>query len=244
MQLAVVTPSEETEAVGEPRRRRSWVVFTPHTEKKHRIQDYVRRLERDLAASQKLNETLSETLSTHLAESRAANARLTELIEELSGRVAELEEKLRVANEANVMNANSLSFSFPQRPIDGPEDQATMPVPQVELLADEELKPVAADAATALLDRVVPQARELEPAATRLLPAVAETQPLAVMDEDEPEVYNATSGSWNVHRPVQPRPVTWGRSALPLSQSTTGTFRVTSLHQRGALSPTAFPGAL
>lgn len=255
MQLAVITP--EAEPTGEmitvdETSSHRWRLFTPRPERKHRIHDFVERLKRDLRRSESLNEELREMIRAKLNE----NEELRGQNKELQDRVNELREQLKVASEANRVNALGVDFRFAQRPIDGPEDQATMPVPQVELLSDEELRPVAADAATALLDRVVPKTTlAIEPPAeTKVLPAVTTpTHGNATLDpfglnededdgeDDEPEVYNSTSNGWQVRRPEPVKPVTWGRSALSFNASTTGTFQVTSLQARGT-TPSSIPG--
>lgn len=235
-ELALITPDQEVEE--EPQRRQVWHLFTPRTERKHRIHDLVERLKRDLSHSQRLNERLSGMLSDALKRNTA-----------LESEVADLTERLRLAEAANEANARGVDFTFAQRRIDGPEDQATMPVSQVELLDDGSVRAVAADAATALLERVVPQG--VKPAVeTRPFPVAASPvrsnatlDPYGLVDEeDEPEVYNATASGWQVRQREPLTPVTWGRGGiLRASESSTGTFRVTPLHQRGT-GPTALPG--
>lgn len=255
MQLAVITP--EAEPTGEmitvdETGGHRWRLFAPRPERKHRIHDFVERLKRDLKRSEDLNDELRAMIRTKLNE----NEKLRGQNKELQTQVDELREQLRVASEANRVNTLGVDFRFAERQIDGPEDQATMPVPQVELLSDEELKPVAADAATALLDRVVPKVTlAIEPPAeTKVLPVVTTpTHGNATLDpfgldededdgeDDEPEVYNSTSNGWQVRRPEPVKPVTWGRSALSFNASTTGTFQVTSLQARGT-TPSSIPG--
>lgn len=235
MQLSVATPDGEIDDAP----KRGWRNRS-HTPKKHRIQDYVARLERDLALAQQLNETLSANLTAQIAETTAANERFDRLME----RVEDLDRRLRVAEEANVANSKGIDFSFQQRQIAGPEDQATMPVPQVELLADgPSLRIVAVDAATALLDRITPKADQ----PMQLVPAYAPPAPVELEESDEEaELYNAIGAGWNARRPQAQPPTTWGgpspsSRALRANMSTTGTFLVTPLHQRGT-GPTAVPG--
>lgn len=239
-QLSVVdADSEVSETPKRGWRNRS------HAPRKHRIHDYVASLERDLARAQQLNETLSANLSAQIAETTAATERFDRLME----RVEDLDRRLRVAEAANVANSRGVDFSFQQRQIDGYEDQATMPVPQLQLLADEpSLKAAAADAASALLDRVVPRVQR----EATLVPAYAPPAPVEVFmpeerlaeTDEEAELYSAISASWRTHQP-QPA-VAWGSFAQPprplrANMSTTGTFLVTPLHQRGT-GPTAVPG--
>lgn len=237
-QFAIVTGSEIDDSPKRGWRNRS------HTPKKHRIQDYVARLESDLARAQQLNETLSANLTAQIAETTAANERFDKLME----RVEDLDRRLKLAEEANVANSRSLDFTFAQRQVDGPEDQATMPVPQVELLTDgSSLRVAAVDAATALLDRVAPRVER----GAQLVPAYAPPAPTMTVVEptetdEEAELYNAISAGWSSRRPrVQP-PVAWGGPTPPsntmrANMSATGTFHVTPLHQRGT-GPTAVPG--
>lgn len=235
MKLSVVPDLVDDESAEETHRRRSWLGLPTREEKRHRIHDFVARLKRDLKTSQDLNKELGDMLKDALEK----NVDLTE-------QVAELTEKLRVANEANRANTTGVDFRFMERQVDGPEDQATMPVAQVELLDDGELKPVAANAAAALLDRVVPKTDV--PAETRALPALVAVRPLIVDDEEddedeEPEVYNQIGSGWQA-RPAVMQPVTWGRPPvreLRADMSSTGTFRVAPLQQRGT-GPTAIPG--
>lgn len=124
-----------------------------------------------------------------------------------------------------------------------------MPVPQMELLSDGELKLVAADAATALLDRVVPKVvKAIEPPReTTPTHGNATMDPFGLEDEDDSEIHDTTSSSWRVHRPETRRPVTWGapvpqQRVMRADMSSTGTFRVTPLHARGSVSPTHVPG--
>jgi hypothetical protein len=241
-QLAIVMPDSEIDETP----KRGWRNRS-HAPKKHRIQDYVSRLERDLALSQQLNETLSANLTAQIAETTAANERFDRLME----RVEDLDRRLRVAENANVANSRGVDFSFQQRQVDGYEDQATMPVPQVELLADgPSLKITASDAAAALLDRIVPMTqREIA-----LVPAYAPPAPVEVFlpneelteTAEETELYSSISTSWGARQPQVQSPVAWGgpspsSRALSANMSTTGTFLVTPLHQRGT-GPTAVPG--
>jgi hypothetical protein len=220
-QLAVITPDR---AMNEEPSRNGWFNRPP---KKHRIQDENARLKRDLRYAQELNETLSLNLSNQVLETQAAEAEIVSLRDELE----ELRRQLRVAQDANVANTHAVDFRFPQRPIDGPEDQATMPVPQAILLAeDDETKP---DAATMLLERVVPKRAEL--AVTTVVPLV---------HEDEEEIVNDTALVWNARTTSPGFPVTWGREVaqtLRTSQSTTGTYRVIPLAARGT-EATDVPG--
>jgi len=244
MQLATIADPQADET-GEPLHQR-WHLFSSRAPKKHRIQDLVARLRGDLKRSQDLNEELGAMLKDALEK----NVDLTE-------QVAELTEKLRVAEESNRANTMAVDFDFPQRRIDGPEDQATMPVSQVELLDDGSVRAVAANAATALLERIEAQAKpqlQLVPAYAPPAPTVAMDHALTTTlndddkddysDDEEPEVFNETSSGWQVRQPAVMRPVTWGQPApreLRADQSTTGTFRVMSLQQRGT-GPTAIPG--
>jgi hypothetical protein len=233
MQLAVIADPEEAES-GEPLHQR-WHLFSSRTPKKHRIQDLVARLRGDLKRSQDLNEELGGMLKDALEKNV-----------DLQEQMAELTEKLRVAEEANRVNDMSVDFNFSPRRIDGPADQATMPVPVVEMqkLMDEpSVVAVAANAATALLERVVPKTTQQPQLVPAYAPMAVESDP----DLDEAEVYNETSNGWNVRRPQVPvPPVTWGGKVassrtLRTNMSSTGTFSVVSLQQRGT-GPTAIPG--
>lgn len=251
-QLALPSGSDAGDAPRWAWRNRS------HPPRKHRALDRVAQLERDLARAQELNEALSANLSAQIAETAAANERYGQLL----ARVEDLDRRLRVAEEANVANASGVDFYFQQREISGPEDQATMPVPQVELLADgPSLKAAAVDAATAMLDRLVsrpqPELTLVPSFAPEALSPNVEAPPIPPttwVDEpeetvEETELYNAIHASWGARRP-QPQPPRvsspWsGRvsppTALRANMSTTGTFVVTPLQQRGT-GPTAVPG--
>jgi hypothetical protein len=235
MQLAVV-PEPETAEVEQAHRKRTWLGLPTREEKRHRIHDFIARLKRDLKTSQDLNEELGGMLKDALEKNVDLQEQLTAMTE-----------KLRVAEEANRVNTLGVDFRFAERQIDGPEDQATMPVSQVELLDDGSVRAVAANAATALLDRVVPKAQLAIAASaeTKMLPVVTAVKPLIVEDDEEPEVYNETGSGWQVRQPAVMRPVTWGKSTaqeLYTDQSTTGTFRVMSLQARGDTGPTSVPG--
>lgn len=240
MQLVAVTDTESGEPEsGEPMHQR-WHLFSPRQPKKHRIQDLVARLRGDLKRSQDLNEELGDALKDALARNV-----------DLEEQVAKLTEKLRVAEESNRVNAMGVDFTFAQRPIDGPEDQATMPVPMVQLLDDGELKVVAADAATALLDRVVPKEVKAIGPVVHVEPAPvhgnATEDPWGLADEDDAEVYDTTASSWHVRQTVSHPPVSWGaptprQRVIPADMSSTGTFRVVPLQHRGPVGPTTIPG--
>lgn len=230
--------------------RRSWFTRS-HSSGKHRAQDYIARLERDLAASRALNETLSANLSAQIEENVTINARFDKLVE----LVEDLDRRLKVAEEANVANANVTTFNFQERLIEGHEDMATMPVPQVELMMDEpSLIAVASNAAVAMLDRVVPKTTSLPALVPAYVHSATETTPLVPVSaeeleqmDDEMELYNATEGGWVARQHQSLPPVTWGSvksqpRTLHTNMSTTGTFRVVPLHQRGT-GPTAFPSS-
>lgn len=238
-QLAIVSVDDEAP-------KRGWRNRS-HAPRKHRIQDYVARLEHDLATSQALNETLSANLSAQIEETTAANERF----ERLMTRVEDLDRRLRVAEQANVANSRGVDFRFEQRLIAGHEDQATMPVPQVELLADgPSVKAAASDAAAALLDRIAPRVVS-EP---MLVPAYAPPAPVEVFlpderlseTDEEAELYNAIGTGWGARRPRVDPPIAWNgvresSHTMRADMSVTGTYRVTPLHQRG-MGPTAVPG--
>lgn len=240
MQLIVVTSDEQGESeLSEPLHQR-WHLFTPRRPKKHRIQDRNAQLQRDLRVSQALNEELSDALDDALRRNMA-----------LEDKLAELTERLRVSESANHANEHAIDFYFPLRPVDDPEDQATMPVPMAQLLSEPEVKDVTVDAATALLDRVVPKVtKAIEPSSasetsTRDGVAVNQWEPTND-DGDDDEVYDVTASSWQLRRPEPRRVVTWGapvpqQRVVRADVSSTGTFRVTPLHQRGT-GPTAIPG--
>lgn len=240
MQLTAVAVSETAEVEETDQTRQRWHLFTPRSEKKHRIQDLVARLKRDLKRSEEINDELRETMRAHLAEN-----------EELKTQVADLTMKLRAAEKANRMNASGVDFTFAQRLIDRPEDQATMPVPQVELLSDGELKVVTTDAAVAPLDSMMSkEANAADPVvrveSTPIHGNIAENQ-WGLIDEDDAEVYDTTASSWRVRHPVPHAPVTWGamtpqQHVFPAGMSTTGTFRVVPLQQRGSVNPGNIPG--
>lgn len=240
MQLAVIANPESTDETAEPVHQR-WHLFTPRPPKKHRIQDHNAQLKRDLRRSEELNEELGGLLKDALEKNV-----------DLEEQVAELTERLRVAEESNRVNTLGVDFRFAERQIDGPEDQATMPVPQVELLDDGSLHAVAADAATALLDRVVPKvAKAIEPPRVVESPthgnATEDPWGLHEIDDEEPEVYNATASTWHVRPRESHRPVTWGaptpqQRVMKTDMSSTGTFRVVPLQHRGPVGPTTIPG--
>lgn len=236
MQLIVIADVESGEPeLNEPLHQR-WHLFTPRRPKKHRIQDRNAQLQRDLRVSQALNEELSDALDDALRRNMA-----------LEDKLAELTERLRVSESANHANEHAIDFYFPLRPVDDPEDQATMPVPMAQLLSEPETRNV--DAATALLDRVVPKivkAIEPPPASGTAANGSVTEDSRGLTDENDDEVYDATVTGWQLRRPEPRRAVTWG---VPVPQqrvvradvSSTGTFRVTPLHQRGT-GPTAIPG--
>lgn len=241
MQLTII-PDPETEentaeSAVETTGSTRWFARTP---KKHRIQDRLRELKEKLKRTEKLNEELGETL-------RDALERNVDLQEQ----IAELEERLRMAEAANRANALSVDFHFAERQVDGPADEATMPVPQAVLIADAELDAAeqriiaaTAEAATAFLDRVVPSTRPRvekppmalapprETAATTVMPAITPVRPAKVATSE----VNDENQVWNARSTERGFPVTWGRQAaetLRTDQSTTGTFRVVPLHSRG-----------
>lgn len=179
--------------------RRGWRGRS-RTSKKHRIQDYVARLEHELVLAQQLNEKLSADLTAQVAETTAADERCDELAEQ----VKDLRHRLHVAEKANVANANSVYFSFQPRPITDPEDRVTMPVPQVELLADEsDFELTTVDPASTFLDRFLPRRKREE----RLVPPYAPPAPAKTLspvtvpsDEMDEEMYDATAASWGARR--------------------------------------------
>lgn len=241
------TAGDEVDDMAEMHRR-GWLK-RGHAPGKHRAQDYIARLERDLAASRALNKTLSDNLSAEIAETAAANARVDKLME----RVDDLDRRLQVAEKANEANANVMDFRFQQRLIDGHEDMATMPVPRVELLADgPDLRPVAADAAVAMLNRIAPKVAVEPVFVPAYMPSIPETTPstefvAAELEEadDEMELYNDTGMRWGARQTPVRTPVTWGgvkpaSRTLHADMSVTGTFRVVPLHQRDT-GPTALP---
>ncbi len=248
MKLTLVpelTAAEAEAAVEETHRRRTWLGLPTREEKRHRIHDFVARLKRDLKASQDLNEELGGMLKDALEK----NVDLTE-------QVAKLTEQLRVAEDANRANTTGVDFRFAERRVDGPEDQATMPIAQAILINDTgldeaEQRIVAANAAAALLDRVVPKTVPAieSPVETKAMPVVQPLiRPLIVDDEDdedEPEILNETTSGWRARQPAVVAPVTWGRpeprKELRTNQSSTGTFRVISAHARST-TPTSIPG--
>jgi hypothetical protein len=242
MQLVVVTPDHllSSEVEMESTSKRGWRNRGGKSHGRHRVQDENARLKRELEHAQRLNETLSANLSAQIQETSEANARFAQLVQ----RLEDVENRLNAAESANEANANVVDFVFQPRPVDDPTDQATMPVPQAYLLNDDGEEPEV-DPATALLDRVVP--KTVEHVESQLVPAFA--PPLVVVDyeelEEKEQLHDETQAAWNARPQTRPL-VSWGGTGptgrtLKTDQSSTGTYSVVPLSQRGT-GPSALPG--
>lgn len=219
MQLAIVPSSSPNEGNEDGTQPKRWYPLR-RAPRKHRMLDENARLRAesvrlraDLEASQGDNRELSESLNARLAERQSDNERLTERVEELKSRVSSLEAQLKKAWDTHISNSHPISFSFSRRPTDAVEDQATMPVPQVELLADTgSLKTVNAGNAG--------------------------------NGYENTRVYNKVQGQWRVRQSPATSPGARDidmKGILVANMSTTGTYRVAPLRQRGT-GPTSIPG--
>lgn len=94
---------------------------------RRRVWDRLMMLERDLAHAQQLNLEQAKLIEQLQAELDSAGKAAWNAID----RADELDRKLQLAIEANEANSHRVDFIFPDRPMDGPEDVATQPVPMI-----------------------------------------------------------------------------------------------------------------
>lgn len=180
---------------------------------KHRVQDYVARLERELDSAHRLNVEQAKLIEQLHAELASADKAAWNAID----RANELERKLQVAVEANEANAHTTDFRFAERPAE-PMEQVTHPVPVVQLLDEPMLMPVVTlDPAIAAMEKAVTDASE---AATMMIERITETAKGGERSVADTVIMSRITEE-DAHR----------ESLKPMaaSMSTTGTFRLTKI---------------
>lgn len=180
---------------------------------RHRIQDYVSRLERELDTARKLNieqAKMIEQLYTELSSAKEATWNAID-------HAKELERKLQVAVGANEANAHAVDFYFADRP-EEPMEQVTHPVPMVRLLDEPMLLPmVNPDPAIAAMERAIADAGD---AATVMIDRITTTTKREGRNIADTVVMRRINEEDTHRSPLRP---------MTAPMSTTGTFRLTKV---------------